>query len=237
MPKFIPLLACLCWSFGLFAQTSFTVDTTIISATYPVNAPVFYPWIELTNNTGQLLEMRCVKVLDQKPAAWETYLEDLDSAYSFVPDTTTFFMPAINQQAQYLIVSFHPHNTVGRSTVQLKLYPANSPTDSVLLTYVGNAYAAPIDTAAAIGEVDSWMPTLSLYPQPANYMLQLKADNLSEVKRLFAVNMLGQKLELPWAIQDTDAIQVSLSGLDAGSYFLVIENGQGKRSLQRFIKQ
>jgi len=224
-------------SFGLMAQTSFTPDSVRVSASYPSNAPVFYPWIELTNNTGQLLEMRCVKVLDQKPAAWETWLEDLDSAYTYVPDTTTFYLPAINQQAQYMIVSFHPHNTVGRSTVVLKLYPANDPTDSVLLTFAGNAYASPIDTNTAILDPSAWLANVSLYPHPSTHTLHIKANVLEGVEQLFAVDILGRQIPLLWQLVDASLIEVSLQDLERGTYLLVLQDRTGRSFTKAFVKQ
>jgi hypothetical protein len=224
-------------SFGLMAQTNFTPDSVRVSSSYPSNSMVFYPWIELTNNTGQLLEMRCVKVLDQKPTAWETWLEDLDSAYTYVPDTTTFYLPAINQQAQYMIVSFHPHNTVGRSTVVLKLYPANDPTDSVLLTFVGNAYTSPIDTGTAINEVNSWLSDVSLYPQPSAHALHIKANGLEGVEQLFAVDMLGHQIPLLWQLVDAELIEVSLKDLEHGTYILVLQDRVGRIVTKTIAKQ
>jgi hypothetical protein len=237
MVKFLSLFVWLCCSINLFAQTSFTPDSVRVSASYPSNAHVFYPWIELTNNTGQLLEMRCVKVLDQKPAAWETWLEDLDSAYTYVPDTTTFFLPAVNQQAQYMIVSFHPHNTVGRSTVVLKLYPANDPTDSVLLTFAGNAYASPIDTNTAINEINSWLFNVSLYPQPSAHTLHIKANGLKGVEQLFAVDILGRQIPLLWQLVDASLIEVSLQHLERGTYLLVLQDRTGRSFTKAFVKQ
>lgn len=237
MVKFLSLFVCLCWSVNLFAQTSFTPDSFRVSASYPSNSMVFYPWIELTNNTGQLLEMRCVKVLDQKPAAWETWLEDLDSAYTYVPDTTTFYLPAVNQQAQYMIVSFHPHNTVGRSTVVLKLYPANDPTDSVLLTFAGNAYASPIDTNTAILDPNAWLANVSLYPQPSAHTLHIKANSLEGVEQLFAVDILGRQIPLLWQLVDASLIEVSLQDLEQGTYLLVLQDRTGRSFTKAFVKQ
>jgi hypothetical protein len=237
MAKFLSLFVFLCCAINLFAQTSFTPDSFRVSSSYPSNSMVFYPWIKLTNNTGQLLEMRCVKVLDQKPSAWETWLEDLDSAYNYVPDTTTFYLPAVNQQAQYMIVSFHPHNTVGRSTVVLKLYPANDPTDSVLLTFAGNAYASPIDTGTAILEPSAWLSNVSLYPQPSVHTLHINANGLESVEQLFAVDILGRKIPLLWQLVDAELIEVSLKDLDGGTYLLVLQDRTGRSFTKAFVKQ
>lgn len=217
------------------AQTSFSVDTNFVSVNYPANAPVFYPWIELTNNTGSLLEIRCVKVLDQKPTNWETWLEDLDSAYSYIPDTVNFFLPAINQSAQYLIVSFHPYNVPGRSTVVLKLYPTNAPEDSVLLTYQGNAYR--VDDTTAVGEVADWLPDLHLYPQPVQNLLYLSCQKLKGDEDLQILNLMGQAINLPWEWAPSRQIEVQTTMLENGVYFLVLTDGQGKRTVRRFVKE
>lgn len=232
------LLSFICiWPLILVAQTSFSVDSVQVSSNYPADSPVFYPWIELTNNTGNLLEMRCVKVLDQKPAAWETHLEDLDSAYNYVPDTTTFFLPAINQQAQFLIVSFHPNNTVGRASVTLKLYPASSPNDTVLLTYLGSAYASPIDTTTAINETNSWLPDVTLYPQPSAHALQVSASNLQAVVRLFLIDVLGHKVLTKWTLIDATNIEVSLTDVASGTYLLVMQDEEGNSFTRLIAKQ
>ncbi len=223
--------------FFLVAQTSFSVDTVQVAANYPASSPVFYPWVELTNNTGNLLEMRCVKILNQKPAAWETYLEDLDSAYNYVPDTTTFFLPAVNQQAQFIIVSFHPNNTVGRSTVKLKLYPANDPTDTVVLTYLGNAYETPIDTSTAINESSNWLPNVNIYPQPSKNTLQVSANSLVAVQQLFFVDVLGHKTPVQWTLIDDNNIEVSLTDLASGTYLLVMQDADGRSFTRLIAKQ
>lgn len=230
-------LAVLCFVVGVSgsAQTNFSVDTNFVSVNYPANAHVFYPWIELTNNTGNVLEMQCVKMLDQKPTNWETWLEDLDSAYSYIPDTVNFFLPAINQSAQYLIVSFHPYNVPGRSTVVLKLYPANAPEDSVLLTYQGNAYR--VDDTTAVAEVADWLPDLRLYPQPVQNLLYLSSQNLVRIEDLQVVNLLGQTIALPWGWTPSGQIEVETATLVNGIYFLVLTDGQGKRNVKRFVKE
>lgn len=236
MPKIVHLIAFCLLSYCMAAQTSFSVDSTVATATYPSDAPVFYPWIELTNNTGNLLEMRCVKLIDDKPAAWETRYEDLDSAYNHVPDTAVFFLPAINQQAQYLIVSFHPNNTVGRSTVKLKVYPVNDPADSVVLTYKGNAYAAPIDTTTGVIANNDWLPDVNLYPQPSNNTLRITASNLSEVERLFLVDIHGHKVQTTWTMLNDSNIDISLLDKAAGTYLLVLQDAKGRSFTQLITK-
>lgn len=229
-------MLCFCWAFGLIsAQTSFSVDTNYVSVSYPANSPVFYPWIVLTNNSGTELEMYCVKVLNQKPTGWETYLEDLDSAYNYVPDTSVFFLPAVNQQAQFIIVSFHPNNIVGRSTVVLKLYPANNPTDSVVLTFQGNARAVPNDTTA-IGE-PTWLPDLQLYPQPSAGALTLKSALASQITAISVVNLLGQAQPVIWQQNSADAIGLDVIDLTPGPYWLLLQGINGQFAIRPFVKQ
>lgn len=237
MPKLLSLIAFCLLTISMVGQTSFSVDSTLVTSTYPDDTPVFYPWIELTNNTGSLLEMRCVKVSDQKPATWETRYEDLDSAYGHVPDSATFFLPAVNQQAQFIIVSFHPNNTVGRATVKLKLYPANDPADSVILTYIGNAYAVPIDTTTGITKQSDWLPMVSLYPQPSNHTLRISADKLGEVQHLFLVDIQGHKVPVNWTLVNSTNIEVSLANKAAGTYLLVLQDAKGNSFTKIIAKQ
>lgn len=237
MPKLLSLIAFCLLTISVVGQTSFSVDSTLVTATYPADAMVFYPWIELTNNTSNALEMRCVKVQDQKPTAWETWYEDLDSAYNYIPDTATFFLPAINQQAQFIIVSFHPNNTVGRSTVKLKLYPANDPTDSVVLTYIGNAYATPIDTTTGIIDHNDWLHAVNVYPQPSNHTLHINADKLNEVHRLFLIDIQGHKVPVNWTYLSNNSIEVSLANKPSGTYLLVMLDAKGMSFTKVIAKQ
>lgn len=237
MLKIVHSFAFCLLTFSTMAQTSFSVDSTQVTSTYPADAMVFYPWIELTNNTGNVLEMRCVKVLDQKPTAWETWYEDIDSAYNNVPDTAVFFLPAINQQAQFVIVSFHPNNTVGRATVKLKLYPVTDPADSVIITYIGNAYAVPIDTTTGITTPNDWLPEVHIYPQPSNHTLRINADKLGEVQRLFLVNTQGHKVPVVWTLVNSTSIEVSLANKAAGNYLLVMQDSKGRSFTKVVAKQ
>lgn len=227
---------CLGMMYGLSAkaQTSFSVDSTFVRAIYPADSPVFYPWITLTNNSGTELEMRCVKIQDAKPAAWQTWLEDLDSAYSYVPDTSTFYLPAVNGLAQYLIVSFHPANVVGRATVVLKLYPANDPADSVLLTFEGNAYL-PADTFTSITETNTLQQQVVLYPQPTAGDLFIHIAHPEQLGDVAVYNAVGQRLPVDWLVEG-HSIRAFASELPEGVYVVALRNAQGQVVVRRWLK-
>ncbi len=214
-----------------YAQVSFTADTNYVETSYPANAYVFYPWIEITNNTGALLEMRCVKVQDRKPAGWDTWLEDLDSLYRGIPDTTTFFMPAVNGPAQYIIVSFFPDNIEGRSTVALKLFPANNPADSALLTFQGNAYRVLTD----VSEPQPWLADGLLYPQPTSGDVHITTTEAHLVTSIAIINTLGQQLAAPWATS-TNTITIGTQALPTGLYYIALINQEGQVAIKRLMK-
>lgn len=224
------LLLCLCtWVQLAQAQSAFSVDTTHVSANHPADAPVFYPWIVLTNNTPSALPMICVKVQDQKPSAWETWLEDLDSAYTYVPDTSRFLLLTDTSLANYLIVSFHPNDVPGRASVVLKVYPEADPTDSLLLTFDGNAYR-PV---TAIDEVGAWGSRISLYPQPAGGSFVVSGFD-GEVASLAVYNYQGQAQRVHWERVPTGLL-VDMAMPVAGSYIIVLTDGQGRGLVRKLL--
>lgn len=77
--------------------------------------------------------------------------------------------------------------------------------------------------------------TILLFPNPAQNELNIYADNLADFELLYIYDLSGKKI-LSAAVNNESLININITDLSAGVYFIVIQNGETIYSKQ-FVKK
>jgi len=157
-------------SLTILGQTNFSVKKTTLTFTgqYDDNA-TFYDNIEIYNKTASNLLITWKRTEYIVPSTWQSSVCHEWFCWDSTQSSGSFGILA--SDTNYLLVHFFPNSTYGVGTVKLLVYDNSDPTDSVTLTFKGDASATYIDD-----------PTSFSHLTPSNY-------------RMDVYNILGRKVK------------------------------------------
>ncbi len=78
---------------------------------------------------------------------------------------------------------------------------------------------------------------IKLYPNPATHQVTLTSDHQADLKAVSLYNMLGQKVKQLELSESSAPIQIDVSDLASGNYFIQITTKDNNTITKRFIKR
>lgn len=204
---------------------SYTVEKTSASVTSTPFVSEFYTTIKIYNTGTENLQLKWIRTQELMPVNWRTQI--CTEFYCFPMSTDSAMVTIYPGDNDLIQVHFYPFDTYGSSTVVVKVFPLSNPSDSVNLTFYGNA-------TAGVGVEETLENSVSVYPNPVAERLNVKLGMLKEAEvRIF--NSVGQEVRQENLLNNEGSIYVG--DLAAGCYLVSIADQSGNLVRKRFVKE
>ncbi len=168
---------------------------------------------EIINNGPESQEFLWRRLVNDLPEGWFSYVCDPNLCYSPTQDepAMSFVLTGDNNK---LKVTFSPNGNAGTGYSEIEIY---STTDSANY-YVLGAFTADLTATGFFSpNADN---TLTVYPNPANQVINAMASYSSEVKAVTIINIVGKEvLYTVWNTGD-GRMTLDVSHLPEGIYFV-----------------
>lgn len=211
----VTLLLC---SFS-FAQ-SFSVQTLDTTLQGAFDEYTFYGDIDITNTGNSTINITWKNIEQSIPNGWEVSNCDPTDCYE-VGDLTGSFDLTTNVPGM-INTHFYPNNLAGNGFVKIKVYPTNTPADSVILTFHGNATTTDVNKVTPA-------PQFGVYPNPASNSVSILGSHLQD-RTIQIFDALGRKIMTTSA--GSNNINLDIEDLKPGVYLVKID-----KVARRFVKR
>ena len=199
-----------------FAQSGITVtpnpvEVEVSAAEDDVEAHNF-----INNGTAGEVQLRWVRISEDMPAEWESWVCDNNLCYGPSTNETPSNRPVIiaGNQNGIMIMHVDPNNVPGVGTIMLEITDFND--HSIVIDtaiYIFNAMT--VSTSELEQEVES----LSIFPNPTTDYIQLSNNTI--VDQVVIYNVLGKRM-LDYRYEPGRHYDVA--GLPAGFYLVSLVN-------------
>ena len=215
----------------LFANTLnaqiYQVTTTHKNMVKTTDYGIMHEFIQIDNLIGTDFGMRWVALQGSKsgcPTQWDIGVSDPDSAYATVNDNDSadFILSGTNSTNNKIILSVNHNGTVGDCAVNFRIYPLSDPSDITIIGF--NVSVLPGSTG--LDEINSKSEEYG-YPNPVKNNYTFK----EQVKYFKIFDIDGRLL-----IEGNDAKVIDFSGLNNGTYIVLLEKLDGDYVNYRIIK-
>ena len=210
---------------AVFSQ-NYTVTADSITYSGSAFESTFYNKIKINNNTSSLIIMRWVRVQQDMPGNWTSSVCDNVTCHPETTDSALFSLPPNSNNSIFL--HFYPANTPGIGTVKIRVYNTTNPSESALLTFIGDATSA--------GITEKGKMTMDIFPNPAKDKLIINVANNQKALNVGIFNALGQEVKSVNFMDVQKNITVNISELPDGYYFVRIKDTTGNSIVRKLLK-
>lgn len=205
---------------------SFSVEQPSATAFGSYTANEFYTDIKVYNNTSSNLTIRWVRTQQLMPPTWRTSVCNDYYCFGMYDDSAAVtILPGDSDMVQ---MHFYPANTPGSATIPVKIYDVNNPSDSLNITFYGNA---------PVGINEARKISFNTYPNPAIDKLGISLSAPTKKLSVEIYNALGQQVRIAEFNDVQKSVQVNVAALNAGYYFARIKDASGGVTVKKFVKE
>lgn len=208
----------------LLGQTSFSFSQRSIQDTLAGSITETFV-IDITNLTGNDLDLSWTTVTRNIPVGWDRGLCDYGTCYSNIP-TSSQMATVTTDTNGFFQLHLNPYNIPGTADVSFYVYDVNFPNDGDTCFF---EIFFPGYLGVSISELSS---STNLYPNPASDIVNINSS-FADLK-VSMVNLLGEELE-SFIINAGTTKQVSVADYPSGYYFLRFTDQAGQTFSQKLV--
>lgn len=215
MKRLFTLLFLLLGFLSAVSAQSFSVSATEVWTIAPHTEPDVEGHITITNLTNSTQTIKWERTETQITSDCFSQVCDLNLCYIPVVSTKTFDIDA-NASGNIIMHFLNPNGIQGaEALIHLKMSNVANPADSIVVAYL---FTSPLS-----GTGDLPLAQVKLFPNPTTDYFLL--ENAEAVNRIRVISMQGREVARFTA---TPGERYSLDSQAAGTYFLALEDEQGR---------
>jgi hypothetical protein len=198
MKRFFTIAALLFASQSSFSQT-YTIspnDTLWVTANF--NQLGVYD-IYQDNITSDTIDLNWNVLMIDLPSGWDYSMCDLGHCYVGIPGGSMDPLPAA--QSAFLGLNINPMSVSGTGTVRVYVYDVNSTSQADTLTWIINTQD--------VGVEEESLMSFSMYPNPADHMLNIVPGNLSNENYSYEISDISGRIILSGSLNADGKVDVS----------------------------
>ena len=206
------------FAFAGMAQYSITPASKEFNSNIYTNTTYTFTF-EIANTSGDTLYLGWDETHNSFLSGWDYNLCDYMACWLPPFPTNRIMDPVSDGDTAYMKLAINPMNVTGQGSIYFYLYESGSTTPGDTLKYIFNAIQ-PNGLQEAV-EADDFV----VYPNPAQNQLNVAINNTIDGTQLKLRNQLGQIVYQNTGVS-TQTSSIDVSHLDAGIYFLSIEQNE-----------
>ena len=186
--------------------------------------------IMIINETNEALSFRWKLVNSTFPDEWSFSICDLGACFPVPPDSNDMSVTSVGGDAYFICHSSY-NGFVGAGEIQLFLFEigdeANGDTVTFRYSTTGILETTPLS---------SLEKPLTIFPNPATDIINLKTSRGNEISHVIIYNILGQPVFEKNKEAAAIGQAISIVQLEPGQYFVTVLYANGDRETKRFYK-
>lgn len=194
-----------------------TDDTTLYGSP---TENTFYGDIDLFNQSSDTLTLGWENIEQNIPDGWE--VSNCDPAGCAPIGVLTGSFELAPSAEGLLNTHFYPNGVPGQGYVKINVFDINNPSDSIVLTYYGNANSATINEVSEL--------SFDIFPNPATHHISIIGSGILN-QDIFVYDALGRKV-LQSKGQFNGKSDLDIKKLKSGVYLVKIN-----KTAHRFVKR
>ncbi|MCH8904337.1 MAG: T9SS type A sorting domain-containing protein [Bacteroidetes bacterium] len=186
--------------------------------------------ITIVNQTMGSLTFKWRLVSNTLLSGWDKSLCDLGACYPVIPDSSIMTPTDPGGNAFFIFHTFF-NGVAGTGALELFVFEVGDEANGKNVYF---EYTATGSTA--IDDKDAKSSNINIYPNPIEDVITVSLSTQEIIKDVEIVNVLGETIAYQIVDEMLDNIQIHVSHLQPGAYFIIINQEEGIRTVRKLLK-